>query len=410
MTKKHKKHPYLWTVIVIGLVLECYSVLPQKRESNFTSGNTPKTLSYVQGIIHVHSSFSDGGGTPEQIAQAAEQAGMDFVVLTDHNNYEARKKGFEKKWGNTDLFVEMEASTLVGHAVSFFSQNEALKNADSETIVQATYKQFLKKEQFPGLFLAVAHPSNIKNPWSRLDEFAEGLEVVNFDSSWQRQLADNPLDFFLTVSLYPFNNYLSALRFFEIYPKDFAAWDAMSALGPGHFAYLAHDAHSKVKLNRDRYLNWPGYLQTFKLASNVLFLKEPKAADFESRKKQIYQSLREGRLAIVYQSVAPFEGNHWNIQCGQESFVSGDVVKNGTQCRARVATPETSFPKIIRLIKNGEMISETEVEGNSTAVQVLPLKGAGAYRVEVFAKRHTLMRVALNRLVPYVFYSPIFVQ
>src|SRR4051794_28091353 len=39
----------------------------------------------IHGAYHVHSTRSDGQGTPEQIAHAAKKAGLQFVVLTDHN-------------------------------------------------------------------------------------------------------------------------------------------------------------------------------------------------------------------------------------------------------------------------------------------------------------------------------------
>lgn len=402
------RHTYFWTVFIWIFIVELYSVLPPKPVSQREMTNIA-SKNYVQGAIHVHSKFSDGGGTPDEIARAAEQAGLDFVVLTDHNNYEGRKKGFEKTYGQTDLFVEMEASTPVGHAVSFFSGSE-LKSADNQAIVQATYKQFLKTASYPGLFLSIAHPSNIKNPWARLDEFAEGLEVVNFDSSWQRQVSDSPLDFVLTLSLYLFNQYLSAVRFFETYSKDFIAWDEMTSRGPGHFAYLAHDTHSKVKLNNERALSWPGYLQTFKLASNILFLKGPKATDFESRKKQFYSSLREGRSAIFYQAVFPFPGNSWQIKCGTQEFYSGDVITEGKDCEAVVSTPATPFAKVIHLVKNGETTHEVLVDRKMTTPIKIPLSGKGTYRVEVLAKYHSALRLMLNRLVPYIFYSPIYLQ
>jgi len=34
----------------------------------------------------VHTTYSDGGGSPEEVAKAARVAGLDFVIITDHNN------------------------------------------------------------------------------------------------------------------------------------------------------------------------------------------------------------------------------------------------------------------------------------------------------------------------------------
>jgi len=37
------------------------------------------------GNMHMHTSYSDGAGTHADIAQAAIRAGLDFVIVTDHN-------------------------------------------------------------------------------------------------------------------------------------------------------------------------------------------------------------------------------------------------------------------------------------------------------------------------------------
>jgi nitrogenase molybdenum-iron protein alpha/beta subunit len=43
-----------------------------------------------KGAIHVHSTYSDGTGTVEEIMQAANEAGLDFVVITTtHDRWRA---------------------------------------------------------------------------------------------------------------------------------------------------------------------------------------------------------------------------------------------------------------------------------------------------------------------------------
>jgi len=37
------------------------------------------------GAIHIHSVYSDGTGNIEDIAQAAYETGLDFIMMTDHN-------------------------------------------------------------------------------------------------------------------------------------------------------------------------------------------------------------------------------------------------------------------------------------------------------------------------------------
>src|SRR5437773_7110117 len=44
----------------------------------------------VSGVVHVHTSLSDGGGSPAEVIDAARRAGLGFVAITDHNNLDAK--------------------------------------------------------------------------------------------------------------------------------------------------------------------------------------------------------------------------------------------------------------------------------------------------------------------------------
>jgi hypothetical protein len=396
---------YFWFIVILISLWEIYSVLPAIKP--FQKPGAIKNHNYLQGIIHVHSNLSDGGGSPADIAQAAAKAGMDFVLLTDHNTTRARELGFEKRYGDTDLFVDMEASTWAGHCLTFAAQTEARKFSDAR-IQDLAWKHFIGKETVPGFFEIVSHPSNIKNPWTSLDRFPEGIEVFNFDSMWQRELYESVLGFSTTAFLLPFNPYLAALRFFQVYPKDLSSWDAMNSVSPGHFAILAHDAHAKARISDRLSIEWPTYLQTFKLASNVIFVKLPLPVDFEARRKILYQSIREGRIAMLFQALYPFEGNSWNLKCGDKTFEIGDQVANPDHCEFRATFP-AAFPygKKVRLLKNGDLVQEVITSAPNLT---LPISGSGSYRLEVWATARTRFHILLNQDVPYLFYNPIYVH
>jgi hypothetical protein len=38
----------------------------------------------IEGVYHIHTTFSDGRKTPEEIAAIAARQALDFIVLTDH--------------------------------------------------------------------------------------------------------------------------------------------------------------------------------------------------------------------------------------------------------------------------------------------------------------------------------------
>src|SRR2546423_5024948 len=64
----------------------------------------------VACVVHLHSVHSYGTGTVEQIAAAARRAGVDVVLLTDHDTLEARRRGEEGWHGPVLVCVGTEVS------------------------------------------------------------------------------------------------------------------------------------------------------------------------------------------------------------------------------------------------------------------------------------------------------------
>ena len=48
------------------------------------------------GNIHMHSKYSDGEYSIQQIAKLAHKAGLDFIVITDHETLEGLHNGEER--------------------------------------------------------------------------------------------------------------------------------------------------------------------------------------------------------------------------------------------------------------------------------------------------------------------------
>ncbi|HET7874664.1 MAG TPA: hypothetical protein VFN71_03990, partial [Methylomirabilota bacterium] len=44
----------------------------------------------VAGVVHVHTTLSDGGGTPEEVIAAGRATGLGFLALSDHNTLDAK--------------------------------------------------------------------------------------------------------------------------------------------------------------------------------------------------------------------------------------------------------------------------------------------------------------------------------
>lgn len=161
------------------------------------TGNNP-TDGYVRvpGIIHIHTTLSDGGGTPQDVIRAARTAGARFVVITDHNNLDA--KPFEGYRDGVLVLVGTELSTTVGHILGIGISEPGYRFSGDG-------RDGLEDIRDLGGFAVAAHPENpredfrftgwnLPGPW--------GLELVNGDSEWRRAGAR----LLLTAALYGVNH------------------------------------------------------------------------------------------------------------------------------------------------------------------------------------------------------------
>ena len=64
------------------------------------------------GAIHIHSTYSDGTGKIEDIAQAASDSGLDFIMMTDHNTLKPKEDGYEKWINNVMVIIGYEVNDM----------------------------------------------------------------------------------------------------------------------------------------------------------------------------------------------------------------------------------------------------------------------------------------------------------
>ena len=208
----------------------------------------------VPGVVHVHTTFSDGGGTPEEVILAAQAAGARYVVITDHNNADA--KPFEGYRDGVLVIVGSELSTTAGHLLG-------LGIADPTYRFSWDARDGLEDIRDLGGFAFAAHPSSprddlrftgwdLPGPW--------GLELVNGDSEWRNAGAR----LLLTVGLYGLNYRYALLRMLNPADATLARWDAL--LAERDVVGLAGaDAHSRLPLTKTRSLRFPSYQSLFGL-------------------------------------------------------------------------------------------------------------------------------------------------
>ncbi|HEY6548728.1 MAG TPA: CehA/McbA family metallohydrolase, partial [Vicinamibacteria bacterium] len=334
------------------------------------------------GIVHVHTTLSDGGGTPEEVIRAARAAGLRFLVITDHNNLDA--KPVEGYRDGVLVIVGTELSTTRGHILG-------LGIADPGYRFSGDAQDGLQDIRDLGGFAVAAHPESPREDlrfsgWDLPGSW--GVEIVNGDSEWRR--AGPRL--LLTAALYGINSRYALLRSSTSPAPMLARWDALLASrdAPG---LAGADAHSRIPLTKTRALRVPSYEALFSMQRNYALLEAPLSGDFETDRGAVLDALRRGRLYVGLDAQALADGFGFVVEAGAVRATMGDAAapSAGMKFRAGGRAPEGAR---VVLLRDGKPVAEgaSPLEGD--------IPGPGVYRVEVRLEGADL---------PWILSNPIYV-
>ena len=320
----------------------------------------------VSGVVHVHTTLSDGGGTPEEVAQAAKRAGLRFVFITDHNNLDA--KSFEGEHDGVLVLVGTEISTTAGHLVGLGMPDPVFRFSGDALDALDDVRRLC------GVAFA-AHPLSpradfrwtgwdLPGPW--------GMELVNGDSQWRSAGWPRLLR---TAALYGLNARYALLG--SVTPPDetLARWDAL--LARRDVAGIAGaDAHSRLLVRKDRAVRFPSYESLFALAQDHVILDRPLTGQAGTDGQAIVAALARGRCYVGLDALAPAGDFSFTADVGGRRFTMGDTVppEAGLKLRARGRMPSGGRVSVRR---DGAVVVEAEREVE------LAVPGPGVYRAEV---------------------------
>jgi hypothetical protein len=318
----------------------------------------------IAGVVHVHTTRSDGGGTPEEVVAAARAAGLGFVAITDHNNLDAKPvEGYRE---GVLVIVGSELSTTSGHILGLGIPDPLFRfSGDAQDGLDDIH-------ELGGIAFA-AHPLSpredfrftgwdLAGPW--------GLELLNGDSEWRA--AGWRLG--LTAGLYRVNPRYALLRILTAPSETLARWDALLARRdvPG---IVGADAHSRVPIRKNWSLRFPSYEALFAVARNYVLLSHPLSGDFEADEAAVLPALAKGRSYVGLDALCPADGFFFTAEAGAERWTMGDTVfpREGLVLRAGGRVPRGTR---LTLVRDGRRVAEN-VDVLESAVS-----GPGVYRVE----------------------------
>jgi len=344
------------------------------------------------GNLHVHTPYSDGTALHVDVAQAASQAGLDFVIVTDHNVW---VDGVEGYYDDVLLLVGEELHDVrcrpqANHLLAFNAETELAPLAsDVQTLIDGVVEE--------GGFCYLAHPFELSSsidaglnaiPWKawEVDGYA-GIELWNYMSEFKGLLRSKAW-----AILYAF---FPGIGIRGPYRATLDKWDELLKEGKRIAAIGGADAHGKTySLGPLSRVVFP-YQFLFRCVNTHVLTGVPLNGELVHDKALIYDALREGRTWVGYDLPASTSGFRFQARSvASDALVGEEMVRTG----ATVFEVETPQRADIRLLCNGKPI----VRSRGRTLQHTTAR-PGVYRVEVY-RRYRLERRG------WIFSSPIYVR
>ena len=323
-------------------------------------------FSRVAGVVHVHTTASDGTGTPEEVAAAASAAGLGFVFITDHNNLDA--KDVEGYHGTTLVLVGVEASTQSGHLLGLGIPDPVFRFSGDAP-------DALDDIRLLGGAAFAAHPLSRREDfrWTGWDLPGPwGIELLNGDSQW-REAGGSSLA--KSAALYGLNPRYALLQGLGRPRSVLERWDAVLAKRdvPG---IAGADAHARIVIRKDTALPLPSYRSMFGVFQNHVLLEAPLEGDPLRDGRAIVDALARGRSYAAVDALAPATDFFFTAEAGADRWTMGDTVAPRPNLRLR-AGGRLARGTRLSLLRDGR-----EVRGGEGEIALQPVD-PGVYRTEV---------------------------
>ena len=354
--------------------------------------------------LHMHTVYSDGTGTHKDIADAAIRAGLEAVIVTDHNVLVQGVEGYYRISRNpTTPLRKSRVLVLVGQEVHdqdrVPQKNHLLvfnANRDVSTLADDPQTLINGVGEAGGLSF-LAHPRDPEAPafnetdisWEAWDVHGyTGIELWNGLSELKTLVPTRLHGAFYAL----FPQLIAHHPILEVLHR----WDDMLAEGKRIVAIGGSDAHAlNMHLGPVHRVIFP-YLFHFRTVNTHVFIPEPLTGDVPTDKKMIYDALAAGRCFVGYDLPASTRGFTFKGRGLEASVIMGEEIpaKGGVTVQAHLPHPAE-----IRLIKDGRMVG---VWKDSQACAYSATE-PGAYRVEAW-------RTYFGWKRGWIFSNPIYVR
>ena len=327
--------------------------------------------------LHMHTPYSDGFGTHEQIAKIAMQTGLEVVIITDHNVWVNGPEDYYQEGERRVLLLvgeevhDQARDPQKNHLLVFGAQRELSTYAfDPQRLINAV-------GQANGLSF-IAHltdraaPAVGEGDISWVDWQVQGytgIELWNGFSEFKSRLKSK-----LHAIWYAYNPERIA-RGPE--PETIQKWDELLSSGKKVVAVGGSDAHAiPISLGPLHRIVFP-YEFHFRTINTHVLTTRPLSGEPQEDGKLVLESMRRGSCFVGYDLPASTRGFRFSAHGNDEIVGMGNEIscKNGVTFQIKLPLRTDCH-----LLKDGKVIKSWKNRDLCTHITSEP----GVYRVEAF--------------------------
>ncbi len=345
--------------------------------------------------IHMHTRFSDGSGLHQDLANAGLEAGVDALLVSDHNVLVQGFDGYYQKGRQRLLMLvgeELHDTTLKekGSHLLVFGHNQELSRYTREP------QKLIDQANAVGALSFIAHP--IEEPLRIFGEGEFGWRDWSVKGYTGIELWNQLSEFKTRSQSFPKAALHALFPNFMCQGPTIATlklWDELLANSKSPVVAIAGvDAH-ELKINYGPLkINLYPYSWQFRSLRTHILTPSKLTGEINTDRNMILTALRSGHAFCGFDLPHPTDGFRFTCNTDDGTFIMGDQVRANAGLTFQARLPIRTH---VRLLKDGMVVKEH----SDREVLTYITKEPGIYRVEAYIDY-------LNRHRGWIFSNPIY--
>lgn len=328
--------------------------------------------------LHMHTVYSDGAGKHTELAEAGLRAGVDVLLVSDHNVLVQGVDGYAQEGRRKVLLLAGEevhdrASSVSGNHLLIFGHNQELARLASNR------QQLIDQARQAGGLTFIAHPFEDPLPafkeksynWTDWEvKGFTGIELWNMMSEFKTRSQ--------TLPKAALNAFFPGFMLLSPLEQTLRLWDELLLTRKQPIVAIAGvDAHGDTyQVGPIKACVYP-YQTLFRSLTTHLITPAKLSGEINSDRRMVLDALAAGHCFCANDLAHPTRGFRFTCNNNDGTFWMGDTVRAEEGLTFQVRSPIRAH---IRLLKDGKLVQQARDREVLTHLTKEP----GIYRAEVF--------------------------